>query len=310
MLSSPTASSSSLQIVARPLARFNSTATRTAGTSVRARTSKRLSVQPGADLVGPPDPTSNLRPVIYGSAFEEVAGQSRADERDAWMSRTVAPSSFTVQQPPFQSLSSSPYSTSEFTLSSSSAAAKGGWSGNPVAPTSAYYLSLLDRLEVAELDHHLRRSRSDRFSQAFWADNNRRYTEALSKYQYEHLPPSFKHGADRPRQEGDGAVAREGRSDTASLSSSPPSSSSRSAAATSRKPSAYSSKAPNNPSQDLLAPFYAAWLSANSARHRAYNRQLWQMTREDLGPALRYAALKRYVKLVRWYNVNIWPRQR
>lgn len=260
----------------------------------RSRPSKRLSAQPGKDLVGPPDPTSNLRPVIYGSAFEKFRHGHGEDSGDALASssRILVASSSVAQPPPFQSLSSSPYSTSEFTSAASAAPSSSSSSSSlssNVRRPSAYYSSLLDRLEVAELEHHLRRSRSDRFSQSFWADNNRRYKEALEKYQSDIVPLSNLRDRTSPS-----TPATSASSPTADVVPPP-------------KSSAYLSKA-TNPKQDLLAPFYAAWLSANSARHEAYNRQLWQMTREDLGPALRYATLKRYVSIVRWWNTHVWPR--
>lgn len=55
----------------------------------------------------------------------------------------------------------------------------------------------------------------------------------------------------------------------------------------------------------LLAPFYSAWLDANSKRYAAYNQRLWRMTRADLGPAMRYEGLKWWVRCVAW-----WERRR
>lgn len=226
----------------------------------RQRPSKRLSAQPGADLVGPPDANSNLRPVIYGSAFEENEARKRQSQDSG-----------------SQSLSSSPYSTTEFTAQSAASA-----SSSSSSPLSSYYASLVARLEVAELEHHLRRARSDRFSQSFWDDNNRRYAEALERYQ-----SSVPEAIDDAQGSSQGTRAT---SPGQTAADTKPES-------TSKGLSANSS---NNPKQDLLAPFYAAWLSANSARHKAYNKRLWAMTKENLGPALRYAVLRKYVVLVRW----------
>lgn len=184
--------------------------------------------------MGPPDALSNLRPVVYGSAFET-------------MRRGEEPSSAAGSRS--SSSPAHPYSTSEFTSSASL-----GPTFSSGKPHSAYFVSLLQRLEVAELEHHLRRSRSDRFSQSFWSDNNARYEKALGD--------EFSQGS-RP-----GAASRA-------------------------------------KSEDVLAPFYAAWLSTNSQRHKAYNDRLWAMTREDLGPAMRYSLLRWWVGVVRWWEAKL-----
>ncbi|CAO1632692.1 unnamed protein product [Sympodiomycopsis kandeliae] len=183
----------------------------------------RLTFQPGSDLVGPPDAQSNLRQAVYGSAFEQSFNTSKSKSTS----------------------NSHPYSTSEFTSS---------FDPSPTRrqnPHSKYYESLLQRLEISELNHHLRRARSDRFSQQFWADNNYRYNRDMANYSND------------------------------SNSSSP------------------------KGKEDLLAPFNAAWLDANSKRHQAYNYQLWSMAKEDLGPALQYSLLKKWVTMVRWVEVKL-----
>lgn len=212
--------------------------------------SRRLSARRGADLVGPPDAVSNLRPVIYSSAFEdqETPASSPLEARSDVNSNGA--------------LQSHPYSTAEFGASTPSTSAMASSRRNQ-RPHSAYYLGLLDRLEAAELTHHLRLQRTDRFSQAFWSDNNARYAAALDQY-------------------------KQGLSTSSSTSSS----------------SSSSSSANASPAQDLLAPFYTAWLSANRARHRAYNERLWAMTKDDLAPAMRYQMLRWWVGWVAWLEAK------
>lgn len=214
--------------------------------------SRRLSARRGADLVGPPDAVSNLRPVIYSSAFEdqETPASSPLEVRSDVNSNTNG------------SLQSHPYSTAEFGASTPSTSTMASSRRNQ-RPHSAYYLGLLDRLEAAELTHHLRLQRTDRFSQAFWSDNNARYAAALDQY-------------------------KQGLSTSSSTSSS----------------SSSSSSANASPAQDLLAPFYTAWLSANRARHRAYNERLWAMTKDDLAPAMRYQMLRWWVGWVAWLEAK------
>ncbi|CAO1621959.1 unnamed protein product [Jaminaea pallidilutea] len=210
--------------------------------------SRRLSARRGADFVGPPDAVSNLRPVIYSSAFEdqETPASSPLEARSEVNSNTNG------------SLQSHPYSTAEFGASTPSTSTMAS-SRRDQRPHSAYYLGLLDRLEAAELTHHLRLQRTDRFSQAFWSDNNARYAAALDQY-------------------------KQGLSTSSSTSS--------------------SSSANASPAQDLLAPFYTAWLRANRARHRAYNEKLWAMTKDDLAPAMRYQILRWWVGWVAWLEAK------
>lgn len=213
----------------------------------RKRAPRTLSSRPGADLVGPPDPVSNLRPVIYGSAFTAVEAESSSTQQ-------AASTSNHAPQLARQEVHH-PYSTSEFTTtpsaSSSLSSSIPSSRSRALRPPSPYYLSLLSRLESLELTHHLLRSRSDKFSQRFWSDNNRRYTAALDAYRKQHQPEGTGTG-------GDEAV--------------------------------------------LLAPFYSAWLDANAKRYRAYNERLWRMTRADLGPAIRYEGMRRWVRCVGWWE--------
>lgn len=189
-------------------------------------------------MVGPPDPVSNLRPIRYGSAFEEVTSPS-----------TSPPSAATSL--------SHPYSLQEFTSSGSSFPGSSRAGSGP----SLYFERLLARLEEAELAHKLRMARADSFNQRFWQENNARFIHALSEF--------------RSRTGSSKAVATLRTRNTTN-----------------------EQENELDLDSDSLATFYSAWLKANSARHRAYNRQLWRQTFEDLAPAARYQGLRAWAKVV------------
>lgn len=210
----------------------------------RGRTA-RLAPRPGSDMVGPPDPLSNLRPVRYGSAFETGSAS-------------------TSSSPPGTEPNSAPhpYSLSEFRTNTRDGA-KGTGKGY-----SAYYRSLLDRLEAAELAHRLRRTRADAFNERFWRDNNARFRTDLDSYR-----------SARALALGDGGT--EGSSSVKDVRG----------------------DKVTSPDADGDAPFYSAWLRANSARHRAYNAALWSRTFADLMPAARYEVLRWWTGVARRWEI-------
>lgn len=197
-------------------------------------------------MVGPPDPISNLRPIRYGSAFEEVSS---------------TPSSSSSPDSSAALSMSHPYSLHEFTSSGSSNF--GGFSRSHRKSPSLYFESLLAKLEEAELAHKLRMARADSFNQRFWQENNARFIQALSEFRSR--TASSKAVATLPKTEASTVNAQENELDLDS---------------------------------DSLATFYSAWLKANSARHRAYNRQLWRQTFGDLAPAARYQGLRAWAKVI------------
>lgn len=168
---------------------------------------------------------------------------------------------------------SHPYSLHEFTTSGDSSF---GWSGSAntrrgAKSPSLYFERLLAKLEEAELAHKLRMARADNFNQRFWQDNNARFIQALSEFRSR--TGSSKAVATLPaatEAEGKDAVtsSKQGQGLELDLDS------------------------------DSLATFYSAWLKANAARHRAYNRQLWRQTFGDLAPAARYQCLRAWAKVV------------
>jgi len=217
-------------------------------------------------MVGPPDPISNLRPIRYGSAFEEAASTSSAasDLASSHVHDTDSQVALSM---------SHPYSLHEFTTSGDSSF---GWSGSAntrrgAKSPSLYFERLLAKLEEAELAHKLRMARADNFNQRFWQDNNARFIQALSEFRSR--TGSSKAVATLPA-----ATEAEGKD-----------------AVTSSK---HGQESELDLDSDSLATFYSAWLKANAARHRAYNRQLWRQTFGDLAPAARYQCLRAWAKVV------------
>lgn len=100
--------------------------------------------------VGPPDPVSHLRPVVYASSEErEQAGGARTAH---------------------------PYSLAEFSQPLGRVVgARGG--------VGAHHGRMLQRLEAARLDARLQSIWLDQFNQRFWTDNNARFERALAEYE-------------------------------------------------------------------------------------------------------------------------------
>lgn len=108
--------------------------------------------------VGPPDPVSHLRPVVYASNEErEQAGGARTAH---------------------------PYSLAEFSQPLGRiAGARGGAGAQLGGPLGAYHGRMLQRLEAARLDARLQSIWLDQFNQRFWTDNNARFERALTEYE-------------------------------------------------------------------------------------------------------------------------------
>lgn len=297
-----------------PLARSSSTATAstsstTAGSTAanphRRASSRRLSARPGANLVGPADPLSNLRPVIYGSAFQTILNSHDQNSNSNSSNGTSSGSPSSSSSNSSSAAFSHPYSTSEFNTlspSSSSSSSSSSSRSRSAAPRSQYQTSLLRRLEAAELAHHLRRARADRFSQDFWEDNNRRYTRALEEYRRSRTSSGWNDGSSSSSS---GMTGASSSSTTRSIQDGTQVGSApqlRSSQPQSQAQSVYKSP---KASEDLLSPFYSAWLSANAARHQAYNERLWRITREDLVPAAQYSLLRTWCAVVAWGEARL-----
>ncbi|SPO24398.1 uncharacterized protein UTRI_03666 [Ustilago trichophora] len=264
-LARSTAVLESRRTYATPSASTASSSSAPASSSARpSRRSARYTARPGADMVGLPDPISNLRPIRYGSAFEEASSSSSSSSASTSPHASSSAAALSM---------SHPYSLHEFTTSGESGF---GWSGNARRGSkspSLYFERLLSKLEEAELAHKLRMARADNFNQRFWQDNNARFIQALSEF--------------RSRTGSSKAVA------TLPASASTSSADGKQAATMQG-----SQESELDLDSDSLATFYSAWLKANAARHRAYNRQLWRQTFGDLAPAARYQCLRAWAKVV------------
>lgn len=117
-------------------------------------------------------------------------------------------------------------------------------------------------------------ARADNFNQRFWQDNNARFIQALSEFRSR--TGSSKAVATLPATAATATVGNQ--------------------ATTSTHQQGQESELDLD--SDSLATFYSAWLKANAARHRAYNRQLWRQTFGDLAPAARYQGLRAWAKIV------------
>ncbi|PWN40048.1 hypothetical protein IE81DRAFT_293964 [Ceraceosorus guamensis] len=257
-----------------------STSTNTdTGTDTQQRKSRRkraqLASRPGADLVGPAHPISNIRPLLLiGSAFEEDLHSSSSSNSHASLRTTNVSHPYSLSEfnsegtASFASPSSSP--TSSASDQPRATSKLGAWrrsflsspTASPNGRPSYYYLDLLSRLEAAELRHRLNRARAEALTQRFWADNNLRFGAAQDAFELEMQ------------------IAKKVERATRHVSPS-------------------SSSAFATGSDDALTPFYSSWLSANAARHRAYNALLWQHTIRDLAPAAVYQTLKVWARVVR-----------
>lgn len=241
------------------------------------RNRRQLAAAPGADVVGPPDPVSNLRPVRYGSAFDVQAGAQCEGDTDKRKAHPYSLSEFSILTPD-QDVPRHPFLSG-----------MAGMLRLRQVPHSWYYRELVQRLEVAEMQSALRRVHSDAFHQRFWRDNNARYERDM--YLFQTNPPV--------------PPAQLAQQKTLALEDAPAPSSVpagetpvRAEASASASPSEIGSAAPQRPPLPM-SDFYQAWLGANTERHRAYNRALLTDLITGLRPAWNYAWLRIWTRTVK-----------
>ncbi|KDN36417.1 hypothetical protein K437DRAFT_260121 [Tilletiaria anomala UBC 951] len=262
-------------------------------------------------MVGPPDLISNLRPVKYGSAFEEEESAGPSIDRPAAVDARQR-----LQDSQFRPLATHPYSLSEFSSFASKTTSSlskpqvftSGPNGTASRigtrrPHSQYFHRLLERLETAELEHKLRKIRQDAFHQRFWTDNNLRFQCSLKEYQFQLEAPetvaSRSHGAEHLDPTLLTASATVTSPSSAESSSGGDAISQTLSKGSSSLVIASVTQKQQQLKSDGLAPFYTAWLSANSSRHKAYNRALVKGLFQGLGPAMRYESLRWWASAVR-----------
>lgn len=110
---------------------------------------------PAQDLIGPPCPLSNLRPVYYAPMFPEL------------------------HSPPSFTRNLHPYRLQEFGTSSDAAT---------LDPKQQRLQSIKRQLHAADLEWRLTRYRVDQFNQDFWARTNTDFLKARDAY-VARLPP-------------------------------------------------------------------------------------------------------------------------
>ncbi|BGO97463.1 hypothetical protein NBRC10513v2_001452 [Rhodotorula toruloides] len=118
---------------------------------------------PSRDLIGPPCPLSNLRPVYYAPLFPSLHSPS------GWSTAMTAPSSSssTIPSRPH------PYSLAEFPSSAASSQSN---------PRQARLHAVARSLHAKDLEWRLTRYRFDSFNQDFWAQMNTLFLRARDEY--------------------------------------------------------------------------------------------------------------------------------
>ncbi|BGO89347.1 hypothetical protein NBRC10512_001754 [Rhodotorula toruloides] len=118
---------------------------------------------PSRDLIGPPCPLSNLRPVYYAPLFPSLHSPS------GWSTAMTAPSSSSPAIPSRPH----PYSLAEFPSSASSSHSN---------PRQARLHAVARSLHAKDLEWRLTRYRFDSFNQDFWARMNTLFLRARDEY--------------------------------------------------------------------------------------------------------------------------------
>ncbi|GAA5954398.1 hypothetical protein JCM3765_004447 [Sporobolomyces pararoseus] len=132
----------------------------------RARSSNIPSnVPPSRDLIGPPCPLSNLRPVYYAPLFPSLHNPS------TWSTSFASSSSSSAETSPSVTANPHPYSLSEFPSSSLSR-----------SPKQQKLFRLKQKLHSEDLEYRLARYRFDNFNQDFWVRMNTQFLESRDRY--------------------------------------------------------------------------------------------------------------------------------
>ncbi|UZJ56689.1 hypothetical protein CBS101457_006009 [Exobasidium rhododendri] len=244
------------------LKRWSSTAANSPLQSSRSRR-KQSNVEVGkVDLVGPPDPISNIRPMFYAPVPSYSTTSASSSQ-----SPGITTSRYAKATP-------HPYSLSEFSqLSRSNKGLSSSKFGSRVVQNYRNYVDTISsEVEEAEMKLRLSKLTNDTITQRFWRDNNIRFTRDLGHWKEE----SHRRVAALPEGVTGEDMGREDmhRSSNGDANAGQSSKSTEAAAEMSKDESA----------------FYANWLQANGRRNRAYNvlvwKQAWQQVR--LGARVTY----------------------
>ncbi|POY74439.1 hypothetical protein BMF94_2633 [Rhodotorula taiwanensis] len=243
-------------------------------------------VPPSRDLVGPPCPLSNLRPVYYAPLFPSLHSPSGWGDLATLSPPTgegaaIVTSSSSASNGASVPRRSHPYSLAEFPTLASTAALSGGAKEDRALAARLLRLDRLRRtLHAEDLEWRWARYRFDAFNQAFWTKMNERFLRARDAYIARREREGELAGlAGRTTLRGERDLGNEAFPPRASASVSSPggapaaNSSSRDAGAA---------------TEDVdLAPFYAEHLAETKRAYADYNKQLWRMQAGLIWPAVK-----------------------
>ncbi|GAA5978620.1 hypothetical protein JCM10908_004426 [Rhodotorula pacifica] len=243
--------------------------------------SSSATLPPARDLIGPPCPLSNLRPVYYAPLFPSLHSPSGWGDLAAAVEEGSADTASrrtgeAAAAPPRRK--QHPYSLAEFpTLSPSSLPSS--QTSSAQAPRPERLESLRRRLHAQDLEWRWARYRFDAFNQGFWTRMNERFLRGRDAY-LARLDSDSEADPVAVRTERD--LGRE--TFPPRTSAAYPSSSSESASAR----------------EVDLSPFYAQHLADTKRAYADYNKQLWRLQAGLIGPAVR-ASLRNW----RW-KWEVW----
>lgn len=281
-------------------------ATRTRRRAARAKGDPPDALPPSRDLIGPPCPLSNLRPVYYAPLFPSLHSPSGWGDLAAAAAATPLPSSLSSSSslwtaargaapsppapPPRGGLprprKPHPYSLAEFPTLSSRSRPR---TTTPTTASSADPDPKLVRLErvrqrlhAQDLEWRWARYRFDAFNQAFWTRMNERFLKGREAYL---LAAAAAAASARADAQGVGSEGRHGGRGTDHQEQAAQSSSSRPNA--NPNPNAAGVEGTQTVAAVDLAPFYAQHLAETKRAYADYNKQLWRFQAGLIWPAVR-----------------------
>ncbi|BGP53710.1 hypothetical protein JCM8202v2_001280 [Rhodotorula sphaerocarpa] len=282
-----------------------------AGAGSASRSSTAPQLPPARDLVGPPCPLSNLRPVYYAPLFPSLHSPSGWGDIATPAAAANERTSLASEVPETQTAAGSPlprkphpYSLAEFPTASPPPPPTTRTSPGPQHQQQAQSrLARLDRvrrdLHARDLEWRWARYRFDAFNQAFWTRMNERFLRARDAYiartaetEAGAAPAGGRDGEGRRhvvgwQQKDESDLGREvfpprpsaaGRAHPEHPDRAP----SRATTTTATSPGA----GPGDEDVDL-APFYAEHLAATRRAYADYNRQLWRLQAALIWPAVK-----------------------
>ena len=287
-----------------------------------------LIIPPSRDLIGPPCPLSNLRPVYYAPLFPSLhspsgwgdlaataATDANADAAaplpSLWTAARGAPSSSSTPAPPRRlprPRKPHPYSLAEFPTLSTSSPSRPRTSTTTTTTTTTVSSDpklvrlerVRQRLHAQDLEWRWARYRFDAFNQAFWTRMNERFLRGREAYL---LAAAATARADAQGIDSEGRHGGGGGTDHQQEAAQSLSSSSRPNTNPNPNPNAGVEGTPAVTVAAAavdLAPFYAQHLAETKRAYADYNKQLWRFQAGLIWPAVRAS-----VRSWRW-RFEVW----